>query len=540
MKLKGFHLILLLWVWTSATYLFSLGSGFVFDDGQLLDGRIQQGTIQSLIDGPRPLLMLTYKMDYWLGGLNPFNYHLTNLIIHLLTVTFAFLLLRQLLVTEWPALGGALLFAVHPYVGSAVGYVSGRSSVLAGMFVVLGLWLLVMASKRSKWYILQGSYALTAIMCGLASKQEAISGVVMGVGWLWISVSQGEFASKRIRNIGLCLLLAIIVAGNLVYPYALNLAHQTKSGIALVAAGYDQPLPQPQFALNIIGSLTYHLPRLVLPVELSGDPKFHAEVWQMIVGVIVVLVGGCVVVLGTNFNQVTRFGTLLLLSPVLVYGFVPLVDIVQEHRAYLSVLGLGLLIGQSKLKLDPRIDGPYPWLYRDAPYVGVGLLLSLLTFAHLQTFSTPLKFWANVTHVNPLNVKGWSNLGAAQQSINLIDDARQSYSHALQLDPKQFSVRSNMAAMDINARNYAVAAQTLLDLVRDSPNFSPAWANLSAVYLNTGKLDEALAAANRAIGLDPTSVPGYYNRAEALRMMGKAEEAKVAYAEAARLRSVSQ
>ena len=75
----------------------------------------------------RPLTVLTFRWNYWMGGLEPFGYHLSNVLLHAV-VSMAFLQVCLCLDVDWRycnsassikghswfALLAALLFAVHP------------------------------------------------------------------------------------------------------------------------------------------------------------------------------------------------------------------------------------------------------------------------------------------------------------------------------------------------------------------------------------------------------------------------------------------
>src|SRR3990172_9798471 len=53
----------------------------------------------SLIKGGyyRPIINLSYSIDYWIWGLNPFGFHLTNILAHTFTgIVLYFILLRIL------------------------------------------------------------------------------------------------------------------------------------------------------------------------------------------------------------------------------------------------------------------------------------------------------------------------------------------------------------------------------------------------------------------------------------------------------------
>ena len=92
----------------------------------------------------QPLSWMTLGLDYLLWGMDPFGYHLTNVLLHgLNAVLFYFVALRLLraAVGEMPgespdrwALLAALLFAVHPLRVESVAWVTERRDVLSGSF----------------------------------------------------------------------------------------------------------------------------------------------------------------------------------------------------------------------------------------------------------------------------------------------------------------------------------------------------------------------------------------------------------------------
>lgn len=129
------------------SYLHSCWAGFVFDDNEAILSNKDIRTDTPLFNvfkndfwgasvlsntshkSYRPLTILTFRVNYWFGGMNPFGYHLANLLLHTL-VCLVFLRVCeclwkdvQLITTPevesnknqwWDVLFAALLFASHP------------------------------------------------------------------------------------------------------------------------------------------------------------------------------------------------------------------------------------------------------------------------------------------------------------------------------------------------------------------------------------------------------------------------------------------
>ena len=87
-----------------------------------------------------PLTTISHMLDCQLFGLQPWEHHMTNVLLHLLAAVFLFLALRQLTGTLWPSAAVAAIFAIHPLRVESVAWISERKDVLSGVFFMLILW----------------------------------------------------------------------------------------------------------------------------------------------------------------------------------------------------------------------------------------------------------------------------------------------------------------------------------------------------------------------------------------------------------------
>ena len=88
----------------------------------------------------RPLCVLTFRLNHMLAGLNPFGYHLVNVILHAIVTTLFWQLAYIVTQRRGTALLSALLFASHPIHTEAVAGVVGRADLLAAVFFLLSLF----------------------------------------------------------------------------------------------------------------------------------------------------------------------------------------------------------------------------------------------------------------------------------------------------------------------------------------------------------------------------------------------------------------
>lgn len=129
----------------------------------------------------RPISSLIYAIEYWIWGLNPFGYHLTNVFLHglaavLVAVTIGEVTRR----TDVGVLAGAL-FGLHPLAVELVPTAARRHDILATVFVLLALWLFIRTDG-----VLTRGYAgsLVAYALALGSKETAL--VFPGVLLAWV------------------------------------------------------------------------------------------------------------------------------------------------------------------------------------------------------------------------------------------------------------------------------------------------------------------------------------------------------------------
>src|SRR3989338_4850543 len=164
-------------------YGHSLWNGFVnWDDGLLIyeNPIVQEFSFRSIYTAftsydPElyiPLTLLSYQWNHVVGGLNPFVYHLTNLILHAFNALFVAWIALLLGKNKWIAAVTGLIFALHPLHTEAVVWASSRKDVLAAFFALLsiGLYLLYQESGDRRSYL--GS--LVMFLLALLSKVSVI------------------------------------------------------------------------------------------------------------------------------------------------------------------------------------------------------------------------------------------------------------------------------------------------------------------------------------------------------------------------------
>jgi hypothetical protein len=131
----------------------------------------------------RPLLLLTYALNYVVGGYASPGYQAVNLFLHIACSVLVWAIAAVFFRQGSIALMCGLLFAVHPMATEPVNYVSSRSELLAGVFY-LGSFLTYLTAQRAA-HLRHLSIVLFAF--GLLSKATVVTlPLVLLVYDLWL------------------------------------------------------------------------------------------------------------------------------------------------------------------------------------------------------------------------------------------------------------------------------------------------------------------------------------------------------------------
>ncbi len=183
---KLIYAVITLVILSFATYLNTLSNTFVFDDIYTISENYfirDWGNISDLFTSKyftlsgelsyRPVVTLSYFIDYSLWGLNPHGYHLTNVLFHTLNGVLLFLFIQHITKgnTLIPFLT-SLIFVCHPVLSETINAISYREDLMAaGFFLIAFILYIKLQPGKSYFYPL----SLLSYSFALFSKEMAIS-----------------------------------------------------------------------------------------------------------------------------------------------------------------------------------------------------------------------------------------------------------------------------------------------------------------------------------------------------------------------------
>jgi len=471
-------------------YLNALHNPFVYDDHHTVVDNpsiARLGDLRGVVlhDVTRPLVNLSYAIDRSVWGPTPLGFHVTNVALHALNVVLLFAVARTLYqqydaAPTLMAFAAALLFAVHPMMTEAVGYISGRSELLCGVFFLAAIltgrrWLRRDGVVWAMWTVVLWAAAL-------ASKEIAAMFplVLVGVDKLTMPQTSGE-RSRRWKTVH-APLIALAALGGL--TRVLILTRVEAPGQALVRWPY---------ALVALDAIRRYTALLVSP---RGQTIFHAvPPLGLTDPAAFIAIGAVGVMLWLSWAvrraaPVASLGVLwflLLLVPGAALTVLNQGEPMAEHRVYLASCGLFLAAGDGlgRLRAWSASRGAIARLVLPAVLVLVVPAFAVQTLTRNAVWQSPLTLWKESVDLAPTHYRPHLLLGEALQDAGQRDDAMEEFKRAIQLRPT------------------------------DPTGYN----KLGALYAALGRADEARQLFDRVIELDPRDATAR----RALRVLDRAE-----------------
>jgi protein O-mannosyl-transferase len=508
----------------------------------------------------RPLVILSFNINYAISGFEVWSYHLFNILFHaaatLLVYRLAGLAVKvfsdshPFSTWKWTniPLVSALLFALHPLSTQSVTYISSRSSILATVFYLAVLILFFKGlqkvnedskarSKKIRIGIIYWGGAGVYFLLGLASKQIVLTLPAMMFLFHYYFLSSAPFPQWMLKQAKGLVGVGLPLAGAILYK-------QFWGGG--VASASHAPWSPATYLLTQTFVLPFeYFRKLLFPFNLSIDVDFPVvSDWANVAnfsGIVVLLlyVGFCVLISWDRDTSLTRrfagFGMVWVLITLLpTSSFVPLLDVAVEHRTYLPMVGFSFLLGGALVHLANELKmltgGVLQSINARVPIVWTSAVLILIFFSagvvhRNAVWKDEVSLWADAKKKFPNLVRPYNNLGEAYDKLGKYDLAIQEFSAAIQLSPGYFFALNNLGNVYGKKKNYPQAIHYFKKALAQKPDYAPAHYNLARALHLTGKPQDALEAYRQAIHYNPYFEQAFYNLANLALQSGLLDEA---------------
>ena len=508
-----------------AVYLPSLGGGFLYDDSVIVANRqIRDLALIRTVLGyepSRPLLNLTWALNYAAGGLAPWHWHLVNVLIHAGSAALAASLFLWMagrlgrVDARGGALVGASFFAATPMAVETVAYVSSRSTALATLFALATIRVAAPALESGAWRRLAAGLAL--FLLALATKEEAAA-------------------------IPLLLLLvdALVLAGGRFRATAARL-HRHAPFFALLAAGLvgrrlivGAWLPRLEMDRGLyLWTQLVEFPGYLLRAAIPVDPAFFrgqpVAPWPPDALTLLWALASIGLIAGAAFFRVRQpvfaLAVLWMAAGLLPSSsLVPLREMVVDHRAYLGGAGVAFALGVS--------------LWRPGRAMAMALLVVLLGARSLHyewVLADPVRAWSDAVRRAKHSADAHRALAEAYAERGDGPRAERAFGEAARLDPTDARAAANYGTYLAGRGRHAEAVEAFRAAARAAPDDARIHDNLGMLLLAVGDAEGARRAFEAAVRGRPALAQPRINLAALLIEQGERKRAVALLDEAALL-----
>jgi tetratricopeptide (TPR) repeat protein len=523
---------ILLFLLAALAFLPALRCGFVWDD----DAYVTENPLLTSAHGLHdiwfsahtqsqyfPLVYTTFRFERLLWGLNPFGFHLVNILLHGVNAVLVWVVLRRLRAPgAWLA---AAIFAVHPVQVETVAWVTELKNIESLLFYLLSLlaWIEFVDAPGGRHWRYYG-LALTACLLALFAKTTActlpatmwlvlwvrkqriswlraaqivpflIAGFGMGLITVWWEKHLGNYDERF--GLSLSLLQRVLLAGRALWFYAGKLAWPT--GLAF---------SYPHWEISVREPLQY--------VPLAGCAAVAAVLWRWqdrigrgVLAGIIFFVAALSPLLGF-INEYTFF-----------YSYV------ADHYQYTAGIGLIAVFA----------SGVWSWCSRKGclgpAQGGLLVLLGCLTWHQCGAYQNRETLWRDTLAKNPDSWMAHHNLGIELFGQGRLDEALDHYQTAVRLYPKGDREQSDLGTALMEKGLYPEAIEHLEAALAINAQLFQAQNNLALTYSRTGQYQQAVSHFRKALAIKPDALGVMLNLGRALHRQGELDEAISDYREA--------
>lgn len=476
----------------------------------------------SLTNYYRPVMHLSYMLEYHLFGPDPRGFHLVNILVHSINSVLVFLLSSKIYnafkkgsqspFSVVPFAAG-LLFALDPIHTEAVIWVACLPELLLTLFFLLSLYL-YLESEKPDGTSNRGILALSAASYGLAllSKETAITLPLVLIVWDFL-VKKRPFRLMRYLPFALSTLADLFLRYN--------------------ALGFVKPvnihnyLNASQMAATTLSMFVHYLLRLALPFNLNALWTFHPIMSPFgLIPAAYLLITLLILSLGLvawKKDRAVLFAFFLLLLPLAPALYIAAIEFPFAER-YLYLPSFGFLLAFSLLteKIPPQKGRLF--LMAFVPVV-LATSFSIGTVNRNRVWKNDITYWEDAAAKDPDDDYLISKLGMAYLKHRQYGNAAVQFEKLFKIGKVTMPIRVNLGVAYAATGRLDDAIRTYKDALKIEPTYSLTHFELGNALVKKGDISAAISEFRQASSLNPYDEATHYNLAMAYQREGRDPEA---------------
>jgi protein O-mannosyl-transferase len=487
----------------------------------------------------RPLVNLSFALNYAAGGFAVEGYHAVNLALHVLAGLALFGVLSRTF-TRTSFLGEGLparslaffctvAWVVHPLNSEAVNYLTQRSELMMGWFYLLALYASIRAlemPRRARWPWL----ACVSAFCAVASKETALTLPFVVVLWdrVFSFSSWREAWRRRWR------LYVGVAASWLLYAFLV------RDAAFFAADGFPVQVSRWTYLLNQASVIEGYLKRALWPTALIFDygnvpaTSLGAE-WPSVVGILILLAAAVLALV--RVPQLGFWGAWFFITLAPASSIIPIpTEVGADRRMYLPLLAVIVLVVSGCHVLLKRVVTPSAGRKAAVAAGSVALLvLSVLTVRRNTDYQSGLAIWQSVVDRRP-HSRAHEHLALSLRDAGRIDE---SIAHLRTAAPDSAEARHALASALLERGEIEESIKHFREFVTrypDNRDIVRGREEMAGALIRAGDAQGAVDQFRAIVERFPTYARGYAALGDALVQTGDVDGATRAYREALRVR----
>jgi tetratricopeptide (TPR) repeat protein len=532
-RVKAALLAVLLVGMVLAAYGPALRAGFIWDDDDYVTENPLLHTpdgferIWLSMDAPSqyfPLVYTAFRIEYGLWGLDPFGYHLVNVLLHAANALLLWLLLRRLDISgAWFA---AAVFALHPVHVESVAWITERKNVMSLFFSLASLlaWLRFIEPRGSSG---RYSYAASLIFYALALSSKVTACTLPAAQLLLLWMRGYPIGRRRIAQV--MPFFALGVAMGVVITY------WERHHIGTVGDRFD--ISFVESFLIATRATWFYLGKLLWPAQLTFSyPKFAIDPsnplqysWAIAGALLLWILWRWRSAVGRAPLAAAIF-FVASLSPLL--GFIPLFTFwytyVADHYQYMASIGpIALLSAGATQLLRDRTSLGMRGLASAAALVLV--ILAILTWNQSRVYENEETLWRDTIAKNPTSWMAQTNLGRYLLREERFEEAADAYGRVFAIRPEAHRAHVGRGRALLELGREREAEEHFEAALALRPGLYGAHQALARLSWERGDRAVAIAHYEAMIEIAPGNPAGHFLMGRALQVSGRPRRALVHY-----------
>ncbi|MEQ8168103.1 MAG: tetratricopeptide repeat protein [Candidatus Eremiobacterota bacterium] len=443
-----------------------------------------------------PITLLTYAIDYHFSGLDPFIYHVTNFVFHLLNTLLVFWFIFLITGRVSPSFITSVLFGIHPLHVESVAWVSERKDVVSTLFFLGTLISYIYYRKndvKQFYYI-----SIVIFIMSLLSKPIAITIPFM--------IILCDYILEKKNNISTFLEKIPFFLMALVFVYITMCSTHYADNISY---GYNSILI-PSYAL------VFYMVKLFLPVHLSAIYPYPTNIFtfKFLISPLIIIISFFILIYLRNRRKIIFAFTFFFINLLPVLQIVPNTCAVAADRyVYIPSIGIFYLVGEFFLWIYSLKNSPVIKIMSGVVLITIILILSYLTYHRCGVWKDNFTLWNDVLSQYPYILQAYVNRGDAYKKIGEHEKAIADLNQALNIDPRRAEVYATRGSIYMEIKEYDKSMADLNYALKLKSDLPAAYINRGNLYRLKGDYNKAISDYREALKLKPGYVEVYYNRA---------------------------